>query len=113
MLAMSCCVALPMNATVGCKAGRNLFAGICSCGWRMVAKDSALWHAVFATMQLAVVTALALQIRNAAFVLGLVGGSLTTIQMFWMPAFIYWRLMYNVQGIIFRRVVFSCLCLGG
>merc|ERR1740138_749559 len=69
--------------------------------------------ALLATLVLALATVAAIHLQDVAKVISVVGGSLTTLQMFWIPALIYWRLLYASQPAVFREMLIIILCVGG
>jgi len=113
LLIVVCFVGIPMNATTGVKAGRNLLTAVATGGKQREAPESPLQHAVLATVLLAVSTVGAIRFQNVATVLGLLGGSLATLQMFWLPAVVYRQVLWPTQPKVFRMVVLCCLIFMG
>jgi len=80
----------------------------------VAAKLAAPWiHAVAGSGVLLVAMTGALMFHDVAKLIGIVGGSLTSLQMFWVPAFVYMQILYPTQPQKFRVVVMCFLVFGG
>jgi amino acid permease len=113
LLVIVCYVGVPLNLTPCVKALRNLISAVASRGRVPTAEESGLMHAVFASVLLVVATGAALYFRSVATVISVLGGSLATLQMFWLPAYIYWKILYSTQPQGFRvGVMVSMVSVG-
>lgn len=112
MFSLVCYVGIPVNCAPTVHAVRQVVLSAFQ-GNADNSADRPLLHAVLATVVLAAATVGAINLTNVAAVIGIVGGSLTTLQMFWMPALIYYRILYPMQPRLFRRGVMSLLLTGG
>jgi amino acid permease len=104
MMAIVCWVGIPMNSGPAAQALQKLLTG---------GMDRPAMHAALASVLLVAATGMAIVLRNVATVISIVGGSLTTLQMFWLPCLIYIRILYPSQPIIFRRIIVALLLVGG
>jgi amino acid permease len=104
MMAIVCWVGIPMNSGPTAESLQKLFTG---------GMDRPALHAALATVVLVGATGMAIVLRNVATVISIVGGSLTTLQMFWLPCLIYIKILYPSQPRIFRRIIVVLLLLGG
>jgi len=113
MLSLVCYLGIPLNIASAVQGMKNLWVAAVTGGREQKAKESPLTHGLLASVLLSAACWGALQLTNVASIISLVGGSLTTLQMFWLPAFIYWRLVYPTQPVFFRRLVLASFLLGG
>jgi len=113
LLAVVCFVGLTLNMTPCVQAARNLSTAAASFGHDLEAKESKGMHALLATVVLATATVGGIHLLNAATVIGLLGGSLTTLQMFWMPAIVYRQLVWQTQPKTFRVLALTILLTAG
>lgn len=113
LLASVCFVGIPINSPFGVQAGRNLAVAIATRGKKQQADPSAFGHALLATFMLGIATVSAIKLTDVAAVISALGGSLTTLQMFWLPALVYRKVAWPTQPAVFRNCAFGCLLAAG
>jgi len=113
MMAVVCYVGIPMNSSNCVQAVQKLFMAVIRRDPEPVVERRPLLFAVLATLILALATAGAAVLTDVAKVISIVGGSLTTLQMFWLPALIYRKVLYPTQPPVFRRVVMGTMVSAG
>lgn len=113
MMAVVCYVGIPMNSSACVQALKKLLTAAVRQDPEPPVEERPFLFGLLATVVLAVATTLAIHLTDVAKVISVVGGSLTTLQMFWIPAFIYWKLLYPSQPPIFRKCVMIAMVLAG
>lgn len=113
MMAAVCYVGVPMNSAACVQALQKMLTAAIQRNPEPHVEERPFLFAVLATAVLAASTVGAVFLKDVAKVIGIVGGSLTTLQMFWLPALIYYRLLYPTQPKFFRKVVMSSMIVAG
>lgn len=113
LLAVVCYVGIPMNSSCCTQALQKLLAAVVQRTPEPQMEERPLLFASLATLILAMAAVGAIHLQDVAQVISVVGGSLTTLQMFWIPAFIYWKILYPSQPPIFRKCVLILMILAG
>jgi amino acid permease len=113
LLAVVCYVGIPMNSSSCTLALQKLLAAAVQRTPEPQMEERPLLFASLATFILAIAALGAIHLKDVAQVISVVGGSLTTLQMFWIPAFIYWKILYPSQPPIFRKCVMTLMILAG
>lgn len=114
MLTVVCFVGLPMNSGPTTQALQKLITAIVRRDASPVVEHRPFVFAMAASSILAAATVGAINLTDVATLISVVGGSLTTLQMFWLPALIYWKILYPTQqDKRFRKVVLAVLLLAG
>merc|ERR1712100_260371 len=102
-----------MNSSQCVQALQKLLASIVQRDAEQHVQERPLIFALLATMVLAMAAVGAIHLQDVAKVISVVGGSLTTLQMFWIPAFVYWKILYQSQPPVFRKCVLGMMMLAG
>lgn len=113
MMAAVCFVGIPINSSNAVQALQKVITAAVRREVTPVVEDRPVFFAFLAMVLLSATTTAAVKCTNVALVISLVGGSLTTVQMFWLPAFVYWKLLYPTQPAGFRNVVMVVMISGG
>lgn len=113
MMTVVCFVGIPMNSFNCVQALQRLVFTVVRGEYEQEVDHRPVLYAFLATVVLALSTAAALQLTNVALVISVVGGSLTTVQMFWIPAYVYWKILYPTQPRIFRKCLLAVLVTFG
>jgi len=112
LMTVVCFVGIPLNSSNAVQALQNRLVAAVSADSEPQG-DHPLLFAFLATLVLAAATASATVLTNVAQIISVVGGSLTTLQMFWIPAYIYWKVLYPTQPPVFRKCVIGAMVMGG
>lgn len=112
-LSLTVFVGIPMNCAPCTQAIRNILTAILTGCKSQEAEPSDFRHAVVATFVLTTATLGAVFLSDVATVISLLGGSLITLQMFWIPALVYWKVLFPTQPRGFRRIILSLLIVSG
>jgi amino acid permease len=113
MMAVVCYVGIPMNSSNCVTALQRLALSAIRGDCQPQEEHRPVLFAFFATIVLALAAVAAIHLTNVALVISIVGGSLTTVQMFWIPAYVYWKILYPTQPRIFRRCLMVVLVTFG
>jgi len=113
LMIVVCYVGMPMHSAPGSEALRKLIRSATTGEAVSDIEPSPLFHAILSSMILAGATVGAVYLTDVAVVISLVGGSLTTLQMFWLPAIVYWKVLYPTHNKIFGIIVLTFMCMAG
>mmetsp|Transcript_6700 Transcript_6700/g.14601 ORF Transcript_6700/g.14601 Transcript_6700/m.14601 type:complete len:471 (+) Transcript_6700:60-1472(+) len=113
MMMIVCYVGIPMNSSPCSEALRKLIRSAVEGQAVADLEPSPFFHAFLASTILAGATVGAICFTNVAVVISLVGGSLTTLQMFWLPLIVYWKVLYPTHNKIFGIIVMTFMAIAG
>jgi len=113
MMAVVCFVGIPMNSGNCVMALQKLLAAAWQRNPEPEMEDRPLLFALLATVVLSIATVGAIHLTDVAKVISVAGGSLTTLQMFWIPAYVYWKILYPSQPRVFRICVLATMISAG
>merc|ERR1712178_382917 len=113
MMAGVCYVGIPINSSNAVQALQKLMIALVRREAAPVVEEQPVCFGLLAMVLLSVVTMGAINFTNVAMVISLVGGSLTTVQMFWIPGYVYWKMLYPMQSARFRNVVLGIMVAAG
>jgi len=113
MMAVVCYVGIPMNSSQAVQALQKLLTAIVQRNPEPQMEERPFLFAFLATILLTIATIGAIHLTDVAKVISVAGGSLTTLQMFWIPAYVYWKILYASQPPVFRQCVLATMILAG
>jgi amino acid permease len=113
MMSVVCYVGIPMNSSNAAQALLKLVTAAIHGDPEPQVQDRPCFFALLSTTLLVVAAAGAIFLTNVADVISVLGGSMISIQMFWIPAYIYCKLLYPSQPPTFRKCVSVALVIAG
>lgn len=113
MMAVVCYVGIPMNSSNCVQALQKLLTAAMQRTPEPQMQERPFVFAFLATLVLAIATVSAIHLKDVAKVISVAGGSLTTLQMFWIPAFVYWKILWGSQPRVFRVCVLATMIGAG
>jgi amino acid permease len=113
MMSVVCYVGIPMNSSNAAQALLKLVSAATQRDPEAQVEQRPLVFALLSTVLLVVAAVAAIFLTNVADVISVLGGSMISVQMFWIPVYIYWKLLYPSQPPGFRKCVSVAMVIAG